>query len=81
MSKAALNMATRLLFNDLRPAGFTFRLYHPGWIRSYISGVKGVEADLEPEEAAIPALAYFLDAVVDEDVLALRDWQGQEWSW
>jgi NAD(P)-dependent dehydrogenase (short-subunit alcohol dehydrogenase family) len=81
MSKAALNMATRLLFNDLRPAGFTFRLYHPGWIRSYISGVKGVEADLEPEEAAIPALAYFLDTVVDEDVLALRDWQGQEWPW
>lgn len=81
MSKAALNMATQLLFNDLRPAGFTFRLYHPGWIRSYISGVKGVEADLEPEEAAIPALTYFLEAVVDEDVLALRDWQGQEWPW
>ncbi|MFN8497264.1 MAG: SDR family NAD(P)-dependent oxidoreductase [Anaerolineae bacterium] len=81
MSKAALNMETRLLFNLLRPEGYTFRVYHPGWIRSYISGVKGTEADLEPEEAAVPALAYFLDAEVDEDTLALRDWEGKEWPW
>ncbi len=81
MSKAALNMATRILFNHLRPEGFTFRVYHPGWVRSYISGTKGVEADLEPEEAAVPALGYFLDAEVDEDRLVLRDYQGQEWPW
>lgn len=81
MSKAALNMATRILFNDLRRDGFTFRVYHPGWVRSYISGVKNNEADLEPEEAAAPALAYFVDAQVDEDVLMLRDYQGQEWPW
>ena len=30
-SKAALNMGVSMLFNDLRPAGYTFRLYHPGW--------------------------------------------------
>lgn len=81
MSKAALNMATRILFNDLRPDGYTFRVYHPGWIRSYISGVKGTEADLEPEEAAVPALAYFLDAEIDETVLALRDYRGETWPW
>ena len=81
MSKAALNMATHILFNHLRPQGYTFRLYHPGWIRSYMSGVKSTEGDLEPEEAAVPALAYFLDARVDEDVLVMRDWQGREWPW
>ncbi|MFN8485650.1 MAG: SDR family NAD(P)-dependent oxidoreductase [Anaerolineae bacterium] len=81
MSKAALNMETRLLFNLLRPEGYTFRVYHPGWIRSYISGVKGTEADLEPEEAAAAALAYFLDAPVDEDVLVMRDWEGKAWPW
>ena len=81
MSKAALNMGVRLLFNRLRPEGYTFRVYHPGWIRSYISGVKGTEADLEPEEAAVPALAYFLDASADEDVLVMRDWEGKEWPW
>lgn len=89
-SKAALNMATRLLFNRLRPQGYTFRVYHPGWVRSYISGVKNTEADLEPEEAAVPALAYFLrerggdphhQERSDESRLALRDWRGVEWPW
>ena len=56
-SKAALNMGVRLLFNRLRPRGYTFRLYHPGWMRSYMSGPKNIIADMEPEEAAVPALA------------------------
>lgn len=81
MSKAALNMATRLLFNHLRPDGYTFRVYHPGWVRSYIGGSKNTNADLEPEEAAVPALAYFLQERHDEDRLVLRDWQGSEWPW
>ena len=60
MSKAALNMAVKILFNNLRPQGYTFRVYHPGWVRSYMSGQKNAQADLEPEEAAAPALKYFL---------------------
>jgi NAD(P)-dependent dehydrogenase (short-subunit alcohol dehydrogenase family) len=87
-SKAALNMGVRLLFNRLRPRGYTFRLYHPGWMRSYMSGDKNSRAELEPEEAAGPALAYFLrDRAYDphlasrndEDRLVLRDWRGVEW--
>ena len=90
MSKAALNMGIRILFNRLRPEGYTFRVYHPGWMRSYMGGSKNVEADLEPEEAAIHALAYFLrDGAADphrpgssdEDRLVMRDWQGHEWPW
>ena len=81
MSKAALNMATRILFNDLRPQGYTFRVYHPGWVRSYIGGAKNMRAELEPEQAAAPALDYFLQSRDDEDRLVLRDWQGQEWPW
>jgi NAD(P)-dependent dehydrogenase (short-subunit alcohol dehydrogenase family) len=81
MSKAALNRAVRLMFNDLRPQGYTFRLYHPGWVRSYMSGTKNTQADLEPEEAAEYALGYFLPDLEDEDRLAMRDYQGQEWPW
>lgn len=90
MSKAALNMGVKILFNDLRPQGYTFRVYHPGWVRSYMSGKKNLEADLEPQEAAVPALAYFLSGMagepqtgwqVDEDQLVLRDYEGQEWPW
>ncbi len=87
MSKSALNMAVKILFNDLRPQGYTFRIYHPGWVRSYMSGKKNMEATLEPEEAAVPALNYFLSGLpgggepIDEDRLVLRDYQNQEWPW
>jgi NAD(P)-dependent dehydrogenase (short-subunit alcohol dehydrogenase family) len=90
MSKAALNMGVKIMFNHLRPEGYTFRLYHPGWMRTYMSGTKNPAADLEPEEAAIPALAYFLQELTPdarlpepsgEDRLVMRDWQGKEWDW
>lgn len=90
MSKSALNMAVKLLFNNLRPQGYTFRLYHPGWVRSYMSGKKNVNAHLEPEVAAVPALQYFLGeetiemenpVVYDEDQLVMSDWQGNVWPW
>jgi NAD(P)-dependent dehydrogenase (short-subunit alcohol dehydrogenase family) len=82
MSKAALNMAVKIMFNHLREEGFTFRVYHPGWIRSYITGRKNPDAALEPEEAAAYALAYFLqDEGIDEDQLVLRDWAGKVWAW
>lgn len=81
MSKAALNMAVKNLFNRLRPEGYTFRLYHPGWIRSYMGGQKNTTADLEPEEAAAFALPIFLTDQSDEDRLFLVDYRGQEWPW
>jgi NAD(P)-dependent dehydrogenase (short-subunit alcohol dehydrogenase family) len=80
MSKAALNMAVRIMFNHLRPEGYTFRLYHPGWMRTYMSGRRNLEANLEPEEAARFALDCFLGPA-DEDRLALRDFEGSEWPW
>jgi NAD(P)-dependent dehydrogenase (short-subunit alcohol dehydrogenase family) len=83
MSKAALNMAVSIFFNRLREEGFTFRVYHPGWIRSYMGGTKNLEADLEPEEAAAYALDYFLNdlPLEEEDHLVMRDYQGNEWPW
>jgi NAD(P)-dependent dehydrogenase (short-subunit alcohol dehydrogenase family) len=81
MSKTALDMAVSILFNHLRPDGYTFRLYHPGWMRSYMSGKKSTEADLEPEEAAAKALPIFLEARQDEDRLVKVDYQGNEWPW
>jgi NAD(P)-dependent dehydrogenase (short-subunit alcohol dehydrogenase family) len=87
MSKAALNMGIKIMFNSLRPEGYSFRVYHPGWLRSYMTGKKG---DLEPCESAAYAIAYFLrerykdlhnPSRNDEDRLALRDWRGQELPW
>lgn len=86
MSKAALNMGVKLMFNRLRPDGYTIRLYHPGWMRTYMGGVKSETGDMEADVAAQPALAYFLkestvEEPIDEDRLVMVDWQGKEWPW
>ena len=81
MSKAALNMGVKILFNDLHPSGYTFRVYHPGWVRSYMHGEKSMEATLEPEEAATYALPILLNERKDEDRLVMVDYEGKEWAW
>lgn len=81
MSKAALNMGVKILFNDLHPAGYSFRVYHPGWVRSYMHGKKNMDATLEPEEAAAYAIPYFLNQQENEDRLVMVDYEGKEWAW
>jgi NAD(P)-dependent dehydrogenase (short-subunit alcohol dehydrogenase family) len=81
MSKAALNMAVKILSNDLSPSGYTFRVYHPGWIRSYMSGEKNMEATFEPEEAAARAIPILLGQRENEGELVLLDHEGNEWPW
>ena len=80
MSKAALNMAVSILFNHLRPEGYSFRLYHPGSMRSWMHGHKNTAAEMEPEAAAAAALSCFLGEQ-DEDRLVLRDYRGGEYPW
>ena len=79
LSKTALNMAVKIMFNHLRPEGYTFRLYHPGWVRTYLRGQKNMAATLEPEEAAAKALPIFLNERDDEDRLVLLNYDGTEW--
>jgi NAD(P)-dependent dehydrogenase (short-subunit alcohol dehydrogenase family) len=81
MSKAALNMGVKILFNDLHPSGYTFRVYHPGWVRSYMHGEKNLEATFEPAEAATYALPILLNDQEDEDKLVMVDFAGKEWPW
>ena len=79
MSKAGLNIAVKNLSNDLTPQGYEFRLYHPGWMRTYMRGTKNLAAELEPEEAANFALKHFLSA--DHIPLVLRDFAGKDYPW
>lgn len=83
MSKSALNMGVSILFNSLRPDGYTFRLYYPGWIRSYMGGSKSEQGNLEPDEAAVPAVDFFLSegSGYDEDKLVMMDFEGKAWDW
>jgi len=87
MSKTALNMAIKITHNRLYPEGYTFRVYHPGWMRSYMHNIKNPDATLEPEQAAVYALDYFLSDRYDntnrsdEARLVMRDYLGHEWPW
>ena len=82
MTKTALNLGVRMLFNDLRPRGYTFRLYQPGGMNqvlpdgSYRRKTKAVD----PAESAACAVAQLLADRVDEDRLALIDYHGRELS-
>jgi len=80
MSKAGLNMGVKNLFNLLRPDGYTFRLYHPGWLRTYMNGPKDMRAHMEADEAALKAVRIFLRKR-NEDRLVLVDYRGHTWPW
>lgn len=90
MSKTALNMALRLMFNQLQPMGYTFRLYHPGWVRSARvekpgDPVPSFEVDGKlmgkfwPWETAAPAAQQFIEDRDWEDRLVLIDNEGAAW--
>jgi NAD(P)-dependent dehydrogenase (short-subunit alcohol dehydrogenase family) len=49
MSKAALNMQSRILHNYLKPRGFRVLAVHPGWMRTNMGGPA---ASISPDESA-----------------------------
>ena len=91
MSKTALNMALRLMFNQLQPMGYSFRLFHPGWVRSpkiehstdAIPTFRDQEGNLTgkfwPWETAAAAVPQFIEDREFEDRLVLIDNEGAAW--
>ena len=90
MSKTALNMAVRLMFNKLQPMGYSFRLYHPGWVRSAKiehAGEKAPSFEVDgkligkfwPWETAATAVPQFIEDREWEDRLVLIDNEGAAW--
>lgn len=79
MSKTALNMALRLMFNQLQPKGYSFRLYHPGWVRSSKDGRPALGGKFEPWETAASAVPQFIADRDWEDCMVLIDNEGAAW--
>lgn len=82
MTKTALNLGVRMLFNDLRPRGYTFRLYQPGGMNQVLpdGSYKRKTKAVDPAESAASAVRQLLADRVDEDRLALIDYHGRELS-
>jgi hypothetical protein len=75
-----MNMAVRLMHNQLYPQGYSFRLYHPGWMkRVNTDGTRNEEALYDPDDIANHAAVYFETALGDEQRLVMYDFKSREW--
>jgi NAD(P)-dependent dehydrogenase (short-subunit alcohol dehydrogenase family) len=52
MAKAALNMGSTIIHNKIRKDGGRVILFHPGWVKTYMSGTWNDAGTYTPEEAA-----------------------------
>jgi NAD(P)-dependent dehydrogenase (short-subunit alcohol dehydrogenase family) len=77
MSKAALNMATRLLAEDLRGEGFLTVALHPGWVQTRMGGSS---APVPPEQS-IRAMLGIVDGLSTEQSGRVFDFQGRPLPW
>ncbi len=76
-SKAALNMLTRILASELRPAGILAVVVHPGWVQTDMGGTA---APLRPSESAqgILTLAQRLTLAESGEFFT---WEGRKHPW
>jgi NAD(P)-dependent dehydrogenase (short-subunit alcohol dehydrogenase family) len=77
MSKAALNMGTKLLSNYLKKYNITVLAVHPGWMRTDMGGSN---AHLDPYETACQLVALF-DGINSTDHPVLIDNNGDSIPW
>lgn len=77
MSKAALNMQTKLLSNYLKKDNIIVLAVHPGWMRTDMGGSN---AELDPYETACRLVAVF-DGIKDTASPIFIDNKGQTYPW
>ena len=76
-SKAALNMITKILSNDLRSKGIIAIALHPGWIETDMGGPN---APLQKEEP----ISMIIELIEKCDISSsgkFLDWKGKEVPW
>jgi NAD(P)-dependent dehydrogenase (short-subunit alcohol dehydrogenase family) len=84
MSKAALNIQSNLVHNQLKNKGGRVLVIHPGWMKTYMSGKLNDSADVAAEEAASQIVETLLQYQENREVLthpAFLNYKAEEMSW
>lgn len=76
-SKSALNMASRLVANELKPRGIACVMMHPGWVRTDMGGPN---AHLGSEESA-GAILKTISELSIEDAGRFCRYDGEPIAW
>ena len=77
LSKAAQNMATRLLAAALADRGITVLALHPGWVQTDMGG----DGASVPAAESAQGLLAVIDAATRGDSGRFLDWRGHEIAW
>ncbi|MFA6046754.1 MAG: SDR family oxidoreductase [Phycisphaerales bacterium] len=76
-SKAALNMLTVSLANELRPEGFTCITMHPGWVQTDMGGPNATLTPLQ----AVTSMLHVLDRTGPDDSGKFLNYDGKILPW
>jgi Short-chain dehydrogenases of various substrate specificities len=82
MSKAALNMQTALIHNELKKSGGQAMVFHPGHVRSYMRGELDISGTLTPSESAesiLGIVARHKEFIGEKPVFL--DYKGDAMEW
>jgi NAD(P)-dependent dehydrogenase (short-subunit alcohol dehydrogenase family) len=84
MSKAALNIQSNIVHNELKSKGGRVLVIHPGWMRTYMGGKLSEEGDLSAVEAAahiVETMLRYRDVKEIPAHPAFLDYKGDEMRW
>ncbi|MEC9489348.1 MAG: SDR family NAD(P)-dependent oxidoreductase [Halanaerobiales bacterium] len=80
MSKAAVNMQSKIIQNDLQDEGLKVFALHPGYLKTYMLGPKNQKADIEAEVSAAEIYKLFIEKR-DQFEEIYYDYQGNQLPW
>jgi|CeladaMinimDraft_18_1061708.scaffolds.fasta_scaffold00363_7 NAD(P)-dependent dehydrogenase (short-subunit alcohol dehydrogenase family) len=81
MTKAALNMQSAILQNHLQAYGIKVMCFHPGWVRSWMSGRFNDKATVEAIDAAKGIIAQVLAPQEIGPLPSYTDYTGKPLPW
>ncbi|MHA2175708.1 MAG: SDR family NAD(P)-dependent oxidoreductase [Candidatus Hodarchaeales archaeon] len=77
-SKAALNMVTKMLSNEVKDQGIIVISFHPGWVKTTMLYTD--KAPLEPPES-ISGMIKTIESIEINSSGQFLDWKGNQMPW